>query len=281
MSPLVWLSILFRLAAMGLAIALVRRTRDWRIGILALMCGLMALRQWVDASPLASMVVSAPVTIAHAAALLVSIIVFMAVFAVERVFVGREQIEQELRDSERQLRTLSDLSPVAIFRIDAAGRCVFVNDQAVAISARPAFELLGEGWREMLHEDDRRRVESEWGIGFARQQAYHSEFRIRRPDGQVRWLLTQGLPERRADGTFHGFVGAVTDVTELKKADEVLQRSKEDLEKQVEQRTAHLRALNEELAGTLRTKEIAEAALAESEQRLRSILDNSSPGPSA
>ena len=216
MDPLAAFSIVFRLAAMGLAIALMRRTRDWRIGVLAFMCGLMALRQWIDTSSLPTSLILAPTSVADAAAFMVSIIVFLAVFAIERVFVGQEKVERELRDRERQLQTLSDLSPVAIFRIDAAGRCVFVNDRAVAISARPAFELLGDGWLEILHEDDRGRVESEWRVGFERQQAYRSEFRIRRPDGEIRWLLTQGLPERRADGTFYGFVGAVTDVTETR-----------------------------------------------------------------
>jgi putative two-component system response regulator len=74
----------------------------------------------------------------------------------------RRQAEEALRESEERFHTLARVSPVGVFRTDAEGHCLYVNERWCEIAGLTLEEALGEGWAQGLHPDDREHVFTEW-----------------------------------------------------------------------------------------------------------------------
>jgi PAS domain S-box-containing protein len=146
--------------------------------------------------------------------------------AMETAGRDREKIEAALRDTEERSRlmaerfhALAQLAPIGLFRADADGRYVYVNERWCEITGRAAPEATGDGWQEALHPDDRARVVSEWRDAVPEHRPFASEHRFRRHDGATRFVTAHALPERGANGEAVGYVGAIADVTDRKHAE--------------------------------------------------------------
>ncbi|MBI4621724.1 MAG: PAS domain S-box protein [Verrucomicrobia bacterium] len=137
-----------------------------------------------------------------------------------RDITKRRRAEAALRESEERFRALAELSPVGIFSSDPAGQCIFVNQRWCEIAGLTPAQALGAGWTTALHPDDRNRVASAWAEAVRRGESSAAEFRFVRPDGGVTWLVGQSRAHFQADGTLAGYVGTITDVTNLKRAEE-------------------------------------------------------------
>ena len=81
-------------------------------------------------------------------------------------------------------------------------------------------EAGGWGWLEAVHPDDRERVRAAWEAAVAAHRTYEIDYRVRRHDGEYRWLLVRGVPVLAADGSVREWVGTATDITERKRAEE-------------------------------------------------------------
>src|SRR5439155_20650312 len=79
---------------------------------------------------------------------------------------------------------------------------------------------LGNGWAEGVHSDDLERSLEVYGSAFKAWQPFTMEYRLRRNDGEFRWVLDTGTPRFADDGTFLGYIGSCIDITELKRAEE-------------------------------------------------------------
>jgi two-component system, cell cycle sensor histidine kinase and response regulator CckA len=137
-----------------------------------------------------------------------------------RDITKRRRAEAALRESEERFRVLAEVSPAGIFRTDPEGRCTFVNGRWCEIAGLTSEQAMGEGWQRALHPEDRDRVAGNWTGAVRVGGPSTEEFRFVRPDGTIAWLVGQSRPERRADDTFAGYVGTITDVTEIKRAEE-------------------------------------------------------------
>lgn len=124
--------------------------------------------------------------------------------------------ETALRESESRLRNLADTAPVGIWVTDVDNRVSFLNSTALAFAGRPMEEMLGENWTDLLHPDDREQVLSTYAAAVARRGAFRTECRLRRADGQYRWLLNTGTP-RFVNGAYLGHMGTISDMTDLKR----------------------------------------------------------------
>jgi PAS domain S-box-containing protein len=147
-----------------------------------------------------------------------------AVGGISLDITGIKTTEVALRDSERRYQTLTEVSPVGIFYADPRARCVYVNDRWCEIAGLSAEEAAGTGWVRALHPDDRERVLDEWRRAAEQSRHFKSEYRVERPDGEIAWVFAQGVAETTAEGSVAGYVGTITDITELRRAQEGLSR---------------------------------------------------------
>jgi len=92
-------------------------------------------------------------------------------------------------------------------------------------TGRSLEEELGVGWIELIHHDDRQRCLETCDAAFARREPLAMQFRLRRHDGEYRWILDNGVPHFAADGAFDGYVGSCVDITSRKLAEEELEQA--------------------------------------------------------
>ncbi|HVR37820.1 MAG TPA: PAS domain S-box protein [Thermoanaerobaculia bacterium] len=118
-------------------------------------------------------------------------------------------------ETESWFRTLSDSSPVAIFRTDVDGFCSYVNERWQQLTGRSFDECLGEGWVRSIHPDDRVETFARW---IAAVNDAHREFdmvyRVVRPNGEIRIAHARAARVHSPDGELVGWVGTVDDITE-------------------------------------------------------------------
>ena len=125
---------------------------------------------------------------------------------------------EALREREERFRTVADSTPAMIWMSDPDGRCVFANRACIDFTGRALEALVGDGWVESVHPDDRDRVCEAWQAAQAARRPLDLEYRIRRADGRYRWLQNHAVPRFLADGGCAGFVGAASDVTDHRRA---------------------------------------------------------------
>ncbi|NJO19382.1 MAG: PAS domain-containing protein [Spirulinaceae cyanobacterium RM2_2_10] len=130
----------------------------------------------------------------------------------------RKQTETQLRESQQRYTKLVATLPVGVFRHDAAGRCLYINERCTQISGLTLAAIANHGWAEAVHPDDRDRVVTAWEQFLQAQIPFHCEYRFRHPDGRVRWVDTQSVVERDNTGQVIGYVGTIADVTSRKLA---------------------------------------------------------------
>lgn len=135
-----------------------------------------------------------------------------------------KQVEESLRESQKQYQTLANFSPVGIFRTDVEGNCLYVNERWCVIAGMREENVLGKGWVNCLHPEDKERVFTKWNQSIREKSTYESEFRMVHSDGKVCWVLSQARPEIASDGTLIGYIGSVTNITERKQTEETLLR---------------------------------------------------------
>lgn len=136
---------------------------------------------------------------------------------------------------------LTRTSPVGIRWIDPAGNVIYVNERSCELTGLTFEQSLGTGLRQALHPEDRERVLAEWEHAQRAGEPFRTEFRYLRPDGSVVWVLADTVRHCDHDGRLLGYVGTITDITELHTMREELQRTRAELEQRVFQRTQQLR----------------------------------------
>jgi diguanylate cyclase (GGDEF)-like protein/PAS domain S-box-containing protein len=124
----------------------------------------------------------------------------------------RKVFEEALATSEERFRSLSSAAPNGIYALDLQGRLLYANDRLGELTGRGHDELAGNGWLDIIHPDERERVIQESGPA-APDRRLTTEFRMMRPDGDVRWVRTHASPLYGPTGEHAGFVGSLEDIT--------------------------------------------------------------------
>lgn len=124
-------------------------------------------------------------------------------------------------------RTLDDIWPVGIFRMDLSGACIDVNERWCALTGLSRDEGLGSGWQRVLHPGDRDSIVADWDTVSGTGDWVRREHRVVRPDGTQVWVIAEVHPVRDRGGVTLGYVGTLTDVTALAGARHALRREKE------------------------------------------------------
>jgi PAS domain S-box-containing protein len=134
---------------------------------------------------------------------------------------------QQIRQSEERYRILSEVVAVGLFRFDAEGQCVYVNNRWCEMTGRPASVAMGMGWVETIHPEDIDQLLSDWKKAYESDGHYQGEARYLRPDGSIIWFYGEVLPEFDNNGKIISYVGSLTDISDRKKNEELLRLSEQ------------------------------------------------------
>jgi PAS domain S-box-containing protein len=161
---------------------------------------------------------------------------------------SRRRAEEALRDSEQRWRSLTEALPQLVWGAGPDGGCDYFSTQWTNYTGVAENDLLGWRWMETLHPDDREPTRQFWTESVAGRQPYDVEYRIRRSDGTYGWFKTRGTPIRDSDGRIVKWFGTCTDISDRKRAEQVLKEHEADLrqardllEMKVMERTKELR----------------------------------------
>ena len=133
-----------------------------------------------------------------------------------------KRAETQLRESEERFRLVANTAPVMIWTAGTDRNCSYVNKTWLDFTGRPLEAELGDGWVEGVHPDDSNRCLQTYTEAFNRRESFEMHYRVRRRDGEYRWVLGYGVPRFNSDGTFAGYIGSCVDITERKHAEESL-----------------------------------------------------------
>jgi two-component system, sensor histidine kinase PdtaS len=143
-----------------------------------------------------------------------------------------------LLESETRFRTMADHAPVLLWMAGTDGLCHYFNHGWLVFTGRTMEQEVGNGWAEGVHPEDFQRCMATYLDAFVERRAFSMEYRMRRHDGEYRWVYDQGAPRFDPDGKFVGYIGSCVDVTEQRLARDSLSVLTRELESRVRERTA-------------------------------------------
>ncbi len=159
----------------------------------------------------------------------------------------QREADYALRESELRFRMLADSAPVLIWMADENGACIYLNKPWLDFTGRTMEEELGTGWADMVHPDDLERARSIFRDAVAARGELMMEFRLRRHDGEYRWLFETGIPRFTPGGSFIGYIGSCIDITDRKLAEIGLRQAKEEAEAASRAKDQFMAVLSHEL----------------------------------
>ncbi len=154
-------------------------------------------------------------------------------FGVVMVFrdVTREYtLREALRESEQHFRTLANSGQALIWTADTQGRCDSFNQVWLDFTGRSLSEELGDGWTEGVHPDDLGDCLRQYRAALQRRERFSLVYRLRRHDGEYRWLLDEGMPRYDSHGEYVGYIGHCLDITDRRRMEAEMAQRREELE---------------------------------------------------
>ncbi len=140
----------------------------------------------------------------------------------------RKNAELALQESQHLFQTLSQVSPVGIFRTTPDGKTSYVNPKLCELSGLSNEEALGTGWLKAVHPEDREKISESWISNLMSKNESGAEYRFLKPDGSITWVIGKAVPEMIGNEVV-GYVGTITDITKRKLAEEDLYISEKQL----------------------------------------------------
>jgi len=138
----------------------------------------------------------------------------------------RKEAELVLQESEQRFRMMADTAPVFIWMSGPDKGCTFFNQRWLEFTGRGLEQESGDGWAQGVHPDDIDRCLNVYTDAFDRRDDFTMEYRLRRHDGEYRWIVDTGTPCYTPDGVFTGYIGSCIDITDRKLAEQALKEEK-------------------------------------------------------
>ena len=154
--------------------------------------------------------------------------VFICALLVQRH--QRQLAEVALRESEERFRLMADTAPVLVWRADVEKRRDFFNRPWLEFTGRTLEQERGDGWTKGVHPEDLDRCLSSYVSAFDARRTFRAEYRLRRADGEYRWVLDSGVSQFGPNGAFAGYIGSCVDIADRKLAEDALLESENRLQ---------------------------------------------------
>ena len=172
----------------------------------------------------------------------------IANYAIYRDITEQKGAEERLRESEARFQEMADTAPVLIWMTGTDGLCNYFNKPWLEFTGRSMEQEVGTGWIEGVHPDDVQGCFDGFLPAFHARKPFRMKYRLRRVDGEYRWVIESGIPRYTGAGEFAGYIGSNIDITDLKHAEEERERLR-----QLEADLAHINRVSMmgELAASL------------------------------
>ncbi|HEY9703197.1 MAG TPA: PAS domain S-box protein, partial [Allocoleopsis sp.] len=139
----------------------------------------------------------------------------------------RKKAENALIESEKRFREMADNAPVLIWIAGLDTLCYYFNKSWLQFTGKTLEQEQGNGWAEGVHPEDFAYCLDVYLTSFEQRIPFQMEYRLKRYDGEYRWLLDTGTPRFDAEGNFLGYIGSCIDIHESKQAQQLLKENEE------------------------------------------------------
>ncbi|HME10012.1 MAG TPA: PAS domain S-box protein [Bryobacteraceae bacterium] len=139
----------------------------------------------------------------------------------------RQRSEEELRETEERFRIMADGCPIIVWVTDAEGGNQFVNRTYLEYFGVTYEQVEGAKWQPLIHPDDAPQHLAAFLLATEEHSAFTAEARVRRADGEWRWIASNAAPRFSTRNEFLGHVGVSIDITERRQAEQALRASEE------------------------------------------------------
>ncbi len=154
--------------------------------------------------------------------------VIVGAVAVVRDITDQKRQESLLKETESRFKNMADVSPVLLWMSGRDSLCTFFNQTWLDFTGRTLEEEWGVGWAEGIYFEDLEKCISTYMAAFNAREVFEMEYRLRRHDGEYRWILDRGTPRYEPGGVFTGYIGSCIDITDRKRLETQLMKAVRD-----------------------------------------------------
>ena len=205
----------------------------------------------------------------------------LSVFALEKILMAPVKAQENLKEIDERFRELTENLDEIFWMTSIDGeQIIYVSPAYENIFCRSLgeFEQNPKAWMDYILPEDRPTVEKAFTKSNLVRGNFNVEYRIQRPDGSIRWIKDKGFPVKNDLGETHRIAGIAADITRQKLAELALKNSRAELEHRVEERTADLLEVNENLKSEISERLRFVQALEKSEERFRRLFEEGAIG---
>src|SRR5882672_791306 len=148
----------------------------------------------------------------------------VANYAIYRDITEQKRAEARLRESEVRFQAMADTAPVMIWTTGTDSLCNYFSKPWLEFTGRTMEQEVGTGWTQGVHPEDVPRCFDVFLPAFHARKPFRMEYRLRRADGEYRWVIESGIPRYTGQGEFAGYIGSNIDITDLKNAEQERER---------------------------------------------------------
>ena len=185
------------------------------------------------------------------------VICVVQIVVVGALVIQRTWLALDLRDRDSRFRDVADAAPVMIWMSGRNKVYNYFSKRWLEYTGRSVGQEERGGWLEGVHPKDREKFALDYSDNFEARLEFKIEFRLRRSDGQYRWVLNLGVPRYDTSNRFVGYIGCCIDIEERRAAEAaVVEVSGQLIAAQEEERARIARELHDNLSQRMAMLEI-------------------------